>query len=345
VSIAPDEDLLVTDVYAAYPHSNGFAPDGRLVVGDAWRPALHLVDLASGASSELIDLGHLVDDEILWFDVALRAPLLVTARAGHLLLVTLDRGESRVLHRSTADASLDHLVAITPDGTLVAAIEHRPHDHRLLLIDTSAGRVTEQLRVPWLANHVQFSPADPDWIGFSHEGPADRIADRVHAFHPRLAREGGDLTDQRALSAVPAHALQLGHERWMFHRPGAIAVAYGDGPDPRGLWELPVDRPARLISAGPRDWHCNISRDGSRAVVDTTGRATLPGHGWSQAEEESSIVVIDIATGERTIVAHTRFQAHPFHPHPAFTPDGTRIVHNHITADGRRGIALREVPR
>ncbi|WP_402845071.1 hypothetical protein [Microbacterium sp. GXS0129] len=118
MSIAPDEDLLVMDVYAAYPHSNGFAPDGRAVVGDATRAALHLVDLPSGASSELIDLGYLADEEILWFDVALRAPLLVTARAGHLLLVSLDNGESRLLHRAAKDASLDHLVAITPVDAL-----------------------------------------------------------------------------------------------------------------------------------------------------------------------------------------------------------------------------------
>ncbi len=344
MSIAPDEDLLVMDVYAAYPHSNGFAPDGRAVVGDATRAALHLVDLPSGASSELIDLGYLADEEILWFDVALRAPLLVTARAGHLLLVSLDNGESRLLHRAAKDASLDHLVAITPDGTVVAAIEHRRDEHRLLLIDTRTGRTTEQLRVPWLANHVQFSLADPDWIGLSHEGPADRVTDRLHAFHPLRAPYGDDLTDQRALSADGSRALQLGHERWMFHRAGAIAVAYGEGPDPRGLWEFPVDRLPRLISAGPRDWHCNISRDGSRAVVDTTGRATRPGRGWSRAGDESSIVVIDMATGERTVIGHTRFSTHPFHPHPAFTPDGTQIVHNHITADGRRGIVLREVP-
>lgn len=344
MSIAPDEDLLVTDVYAAYPHSNGFTPDGRLVVGDALRPALHIVDLMRGAKkTELIDLAHLVEDAIVWFDVALRAPLLVTARADHLLLVNVDDGRTRVLHRSTNGAALDGLVAISPDGSLVAAIEHHSTDHRLLLIEASTGRVEEKLRVPWLANHVQFSLHDPDWLGCAHEGPADLITDRVQAFHPLLAPTGRNLADQHALSADAARALQLGHERWMFHRDGAIVVAYGDGPEPRGLWEMPVGEPARLISAGPRDWHCGISRDGTLAVVDTTGPATLPGHGWNDAGDRSSVVVVDMASGKRTIVANTRFDAHPFHPHPAFTPDGRHIVHNHITADGRRGVALREV--
>jgi hypothetical protein len=274
-------------------------------------------------------------------------PLLATAWAGRIL--TLDLSDAapapRVIRTALDDAAFDGLVSISPDGARIAAIEVRGDNRTLLLIDAQSGAVEHSTALHGHANHVQLSPADPTWAGFSHEGPAGSIADRMWGVHPHLAPHGISLFDQRALSSDAGTPLQAGHERWMFHRPGAIIVAYGEGPAPRGVWEVPLDAEPRLISAGDRDWHCGISRDGTRVVVDTTGPADAPGKGWAEAGDRSSIVVIDAATGARTVIAETRFAPHPFHPHPAFTPDGTQVVHNHIDQQGRRGVALREATR
>lgn len=338
------DDFIAVDVYATYPHCNGFLPDGsRMVVGDAERPALHIVDVERGARPELlVDLPP-AGDAIAWFDVALEVPLLAMAWAGRVL--TLDLTDAAARPRTVHTGDLDGLVGISPDGSRIAAIEQRGTERTLLVIDAETGRVDDRVSLASHANHVQMSPADPSWIGCAHEGAAADIADRVRAHHPASAPAGRLLFDQRANADDPAHPLQVGHERWMFHRTGAVLVAYGDGPQTRGVWEAPVDAPARLVSAGERDWHVGISRDGSRVVVDTTGPADMPGHGWQDAGDRSSIIVIDTGTGARTVVAETRFAQHPFHPHPSFTPDGRAVVHNHIDATGRRGVALREVPR
>ncbi|MFC4138283.1 MULTISPECIES: hypothetical protein [unclassified Microbacterium] len=348
MTAASKEGFVALGVYGAYPHTNGFLPGGeRMVVGSAGLDALLIVDVAIGATPrpllELAEIGS-APGAIPWFDVALEVPLLATVWAGRIL--TLDLSDAaprpRAVRTAAEGAAFDGLVSISPDGSRIAAIEVRGDSRTLLSIDARSGSVESSTALHGEANHVQISPADPAWVGFAHEGPAASIPDRMWGVHPRLAPQGISLFDQRALSADHDDPLQAGHERWMFHRPGAIIVAYGEGPAPRGVWEVPVGAEARLISAGDRDWHCGISRDGTRVVVDTTGPAAAPGRGWADAGDRSSIVVIDTATGARTVIAETRFAPHPFHPHPAFTPDGAQIVHNHIDPQGRRGVALRE---
>lgn len=135
----------------------------------------------------------------------------------------------------------------------------------------------------------------------------------------------------------------------MFHRPGAVVVAYGESEaGPRGLWQVLPDGEARLVSPGERDWHCGISRDGKWAVVDTSGPADAPGRGWQNAGRESSIVAVDTETGERTLLATTGHEPHPYHPHPSITPDGRSVVFNHVqhtpTGAISRGAAVVSLP-
>ncbi|MDQ0646533.1 hypothetical protein QFZ53_000729 [Microbacterium natoriense] len=343
---APGDQFIARDVYAAYPHCNAFFDDGRrMVVGDATAPRLLVVDVEPDASPELVlDLRPLGDGDgrLLWFDVAVNAPILATTWSDSVITLELADASAApsIVYTAGADARIDGLVSINAEGTKVAAIEVRDADRSLLVIDLATGRVDRRLHVAWTANHVQFSPADDEWIGFAHEGASTEVDDRVWGSHPVLAPFGRPLADQAALSSED-RPLALGHERWMFHRADAIVVAYGDGPSPRGVWEVPTDdRAPRLLSAGERDWHCGISRDGTRIVVDTTGPADAPGSGWTDAGDRSTLVVIDVADGSRRALTETRFLPHPFHPHPAFTPDGTRIVFNRVDDDGTRGVAV-----
>ena len=341
-----DDDFIAVDVYATYPHCNGFLPDGsRMVVGDRNRPALHIVDVARGSRPDL--LLELPDgDGIPWFDVALDVPRLAMAWRDQVLILDVAdaAAPARTVHTAVAGGRLDGLVGISRDGATIAAIEERGDERVLLRIDVDRGAAQQLLRLPAHANHVQISAADPGWIGFAHEGPAEEVDERVWGWHADSAPEGHPLFDQRAHAATSV-PLQVGHERWLFHRPGALVVAYGAGPEPSGVWEVAIDAPPRLVSPGDRDWPAGVTRDGRRVVVDTTGSADAPGRGWHDAGDRSSIVVIDARTGERTVIAETRFDRHPFHPHPSFTPDGRSVIHNHIDAAGRRGIALRDVPR
>ncbi|MER5365648.1 hypothetical protein [Streptomyces sp. NPDC002722] len=193
-------------------------------------------------------------------------------------------------------------------------------------------------------SHQFHSPYDESWLTFAHEGPSREIPDRIWARHPVRAPEGRCVFDQ----AAEGGTLAVGHERWMFHDLGALVCAYGESEaGPRGLYALhPDGRPARLVSAGERDWHCDISRDGRRAVVDTSGPLDAPGRGWQNAGQVSDVVLVDMATGARTLLARTAADRHPRHPHPVFTPDGTAVLHNHgDPSTGEVAVARVPLPR
>ncbi|GAA5196420.1 hypothetical protein [Microbacterium jejuense] len=367
--------LLLENAYATYPHANGYYGDGGRrvalgraagvdeIVGVAWDAAAP----SGGEPEVLVPAGFLVaasghersawspeapTRSVPWFDVGLRSHTLVCAHGDALIAVELSDAvrRPRVAYRSQEGWTLDGLAGVAADGRTAAVTEEREGVHRALLVELGDGSSREILRHRWHANHVHFAPADEGWIGYSHEGPATAVDDRVWAWHSTAAPSGRPVVDQRALSHDPPDAVALGHERWMFHDLGAVVVAYGESPaGPRGVYEVFVDgRPPRLVSAGERDWHVGISRDGRRLVVDTTGPAGAPGRGWEHAGTSSSIVLIDAVTGERRTLVEAGFIAHPYHPHPSFTPDGSAVVFNHVERDSagavvRRGVAIVDV--
>ena len=366
--------FIATDMYATYPHCNGYYDEGRrIVVGSsAGAPRLFGVAIDDRHEEEprlLLDLSGFelegdADDAtasgVAWFDVALDAQVLAAARAGQVIVRDLadDASLPAVAYRSPVGWTLDGLVSISADGERLVASETLGEVRRIIEVKLVDGTARELLRLDWWANHTQLCPADERWIGFAHEGTATAVPDRVWGWHAEQAPGGRALVDQHEIAddaasegASAAASVALGHERWMFHEPGAIVVAYGDSPaGPRGVYLVPVDgRPARLLSAGDRDWHCGISRDGAFVVVDTAGPEGTPGRGWQDAGERSSLVLIDVADGTRTVLDETSFEPHPFHPHPSFTPDGRGIVYNRVErdADGavtRRGVAILDVP-
>jgi hypothetical protein len=355
--------ILLEDTYATYPHCNGYYDGGNRValgradgteeiVGVRWEGAGD-PEVLLPAEFIASESGHRQEPwsvespqrSVLWFDIALDAQTLVCARGGALFHVELaaERRAPRVAYRSTDGWTLDGLTSVTSDGRTAVISESREGEHRALLLDLAEGTTTEIVRHPWHANHFHFAPADESWIGYSHEGLSTSVEDRLWAWHPLHAPEGRSIVDQRELADAPGAAVALGHERWMFHDVGAVVIVYGESPAGlRGVYETFVDgRAARLISAGERDWHCGISRDGRRIIVDTTGPEDAPGRGWADAGNASSLVLVDAVTGARRVLADTGFIAHPYHPHPSFTPDGTAIVFNHVEFDAAGTVRLR----
>ncbi|AHF89594.1 hypothetical protein OPIT5_04430 [Opitutaceae bacterium TAV5] len=322
--------------YLTYPHANGFAGGGRfLVLGQQETTGFSLwrCDLSTGEEQRLGVLPADVAGDPLWFDIALRSGRLVTVTNNEVWCCDVLRPGSadRIYREEAPGACLQSLPSISADGERVLVVRRTGDNHAVMEITTITGQARVLFSVPWHAGHVHFSPCDETWIGFCHEGRADAITDRVQAWHAHQAPEGMCLLDQR-----PA-GLWLGHERWAFHAPTVLVVAYGGSPGkPRGVYELFHDRrPPRLVSEGDRDWHVNVSRDGRWAVVDTTGPHDRPGRGWEEAENISDVLLIDLVTGRRTFLARSRRGAnHPRHPHPVFSPDGETVFYNETAPDG-----------
>lgn len=359
--------MLLEDTYATYPHSNGFYDEGRRVAlgradgneeiigvrldGEGDPEVLLSAEFIASESGQAVEPWTVASPHrsVPWFDIALDAQTLVCARGSALFQVELahEAPEPRVAYRSADGWRLDGLTSVSADGRTALISESREGEYRALVIDLALGGAREVVRHPWHANHFHFVPADESWIAYSHEGESTSVEDRMWAWHARKDPKGRPVVDQRQLSETPEAVLAIGHERGKFHDPGAVVIAYGESPaGPRGVYETYLDgRAPRLLSPGERDWHCGISRDGSALIVDTTGSAASPGRGWADAGRASSLVLIDASTGRRRVLAETGFIAHPYHPHPSFTPDGSAIVFNHVEFGGdgevrRRGAAV-----
>ncbi len=330
-----------------YPHSNGFADGGRsLVLGRFGQAEISLVKrnletgkefiLASFASSELLGKGKWFGaEDRLWVDVAEKTNVAVTVAQNTVWIYDLNQsGPARKLFAAPEDYSLHALPGITMDGTRVVVVAHQLGRSVAWLIDVASGENHSFFESDWAADHFHFCPHDENWIGFSHEGACDLIPDRMWGWHRTLAPQGKAIFDQR--SEDPQRLLCVGHERWCYHDTSALAVAYGVSPSgPRGLYEIfPDGRLSRLVSPGDRDWHCNVSRDGRWAVVDTTGPHDLPGKGWEGVHGESDVLLVDMQTGVRTFLAHSRSGKGQAHPHPVFSPDGRWIYFNNTNLAG-----------
>lgn len=324
--------ILRENAHLTYPHGSGFRGE---------RILLSAHDPATGRDTGIIDAsdGHVLwgqrgDAELVWFDCA--GDLLATASGGSVEVLDLSAASpvSRVLFEAPEGSTLDGLLSVRPDGLAVAVVETTGERRRLLEVDVASGEVTEMCAVDWWANHVVYSPFDPTWVGFAHEGPTLEIPDRMWAWHP--AHGPAPFLDQRAIADRPGSFVAVGHERWLHHDLGAIVVAYGASEaGPRGLYVAhPDGRPPKLVSAGERFWHCDVSRDGRFAVVDTKGPFDLPGRAWPDREPVvSDVVLVELSTGELTRLARTHGHNHPKHPHPVFAPDGTSVLFNHTDED------------
>lgn len=320
--------------YFTYPHSNGFTRSG-LVYGRLLNKDNLLVrrDFETGIDTVLFT-APVPESGCLWYDVAPEVNLMVTVSGKDLVLIPLEEPEKkRTLYSAPAGCSLDGIMSLKRDGSRVLMGESRPDSVKAAVeFDVFGGAARTLFSHTWWANHFHYCPHDENWIAFCHEGPTRTIPDRVWGWHAVLAPAGRCLFDQQ--SGTPGVPLCVGHERWCFHDTAALAIAYGDSAaGPRGLYEIFADeRLPRLVSEGDRDWHCNISLDGTLAVVDTTGSYAMPGKGWENDDRRSDIILIDMLTGARRHLfrtgEHRAGYSHPFHPHPAISPDKSYVIFN-----------------
>lgn len=323
--------------YLTYPHANGFADGGRsLVVGQRGSETSLLwhVDLLSGRETKLGEWPQkLCGIEMLWFDIASRANVLITIVDNAVWKVDLNDPSPKpeVVYRET-DGVLQALPSVTAGGTKVLMGRSYGGRYQAVEIDlTGASGSRVLFQSEWFANHFHYSPYDEAWVGFSHEGPADQVGDRVWGWHASVAPEGQCYFDNASAG------LCVGHERWSFHETSAFAVAYGMSPQgPRGVYEVfPKTGSSRLVSEGDRDWHLNVSQDGRWIVVDTTGPYDAPGRGWENAVCISDVLVVDVESGLRKFVGRSCLaKGFHVHPHPVFSPDGMMIFFNEASADG-----------
>ncbi|MDQ8195576.1 oligogalacturonate lyase family protein [Coraliomargarita sp. SDUM461004] len=337
--------------YLTYPHCNGFSRDGESILLGQLRANCAGIYRRHLVSGDIQLLAEFDCPAIGWiaFDVALAADVVAVIVDQKLwILDVYGSHQPRCIYEfdiaplatwDFLEKGLQPIPSISKDGQKVIVGVTLEWGTRVLCIDVTTGSVEQYIEKPFWLTHAHFCPHQESWIGFCHEGAAESIHDRVWGWHESLAPEGRVLFNQKAKQN--GESLCVGHERWCFHEATALVVAYGRGISPFGpcgLYRVGPDAKGQgeLIRESDRYWHCNISRDGRWAVVDTTGPYDADGTGWDNSEKVSDVLAIDIDTGaERWLARSRRSRQQTSHPHPTFSPDGSTVFYNQASDCGR----------
>ncbi|WP_137179495.1 oligogalacturonate lyase family protein [Roseomonas sp. AR75] len=188
---------------------------------------------------------------------------------------------------------------------------------RFVLIDTQSGETRVFLERDTIG-HPQFCPDDEDLILYA--GP---MTDRVWVTDRSGARN-------RRAYAREDRMQWITHETWI---PGRREIAFVDWP--RGMQAVHADSGAtRWITRFPA-WHAVADASGERIVCDTTfpdrGLHLLPVAGdgearflcVSEASSQGAHWGGPFPYNDGPVAVEA---AQHTHPHPRFSPDGTRVV-------------------
>lgn len=340
----------IPETYFTYTHCNAFMPDGHThVVARGENKGVSFFGFEPNRG-EVTELGAIPGAD-LYYSISDDGRTMAESDGSRLLAWDVgSKQPPRVLIHDEPDRVGQwhlHISEIARDGrSLLTMRAHKGGPYRtlpdgravqfqILKYDLTTDKTEVCLEADWFTNHVHYSPCDPKWISIAHEGDSDKIHDRLWAWNAVEAPDGRRLFDQ----GLGDHTLYVGHERAVFDKPAVIFVAFGASPGrPTGLYEVDFQGRSRLVSEGPRDWHCNISRDGTWAVVDTTGPHDAAGRGWANSGSTSDVVAINTRTGARCFLHRSSFTQHPYHPHPHISPDGRWVILN--DAKSRSTVAL-----
>lgn len=316
--------------YFTYPHQNGLFDGGRKVVlgqsDGPGRSSLWVHDISGGVSRKIGSFTFPTTRDYIYYDIADTRSLLATSDTKSLWTIDLTQAAPipRRLYTPPPGNSLDDIVSLRYDASTVLA-GYRPTGANspttVVKVRVSDGAATRLFSKNFRANHLQYSPNNPAWFGFARD---QGNRDRVWGYHSSAAPTGELLWNQKSPSGGD---LLVGHEVWCRQDLSILVVAYRASPgSPRGLYQVRPDGTSRLVQPSDSYLHCNVRRDGRFAVVDG------PGQG---------VVLIDMAGRlPPRQLADTRVDTHPRHPHPHFTPDGTKVIYNDTNTSNQVRVAM-----
>ena len=334
-----------------FTNSGWYDGDRRMLFGSdrGNRTNLYSIHLQSGEITQLTDLEPVGlpretqflsicvnptrDEAYYWYDRELRALDLVTFEQRVLCL--LPEGFVRSMINCTADGlylcsgvyeDLSERIRIDVERGYTGFREifgAHPESRILRIAVDGSGAECVWCEACWIG-HVNTSPSLPNILTFCHEGPWDRVDNRIW---------GLDLsTGATWMIRHPEPGEVVGHEYW--HADGRQIGYHGSRPDGRKFFgKVRYDDTGCFEVDFPGETGHIHSNDFSLIVGDGKGSIRL----WQWNGETFD--------GPRALAHHrSSMKIQQAHPHPRFTRDGKRVV---FTSDwtGYCQIYQVEVPR
>ncbi len=168
--------------------------------------------------------------------------------------------------------------------------------------------------------HLLFCPTDPTTLLFCHEGPWNRVEQRLW-----LVRWDG--ADLRPLRVEEDPRVEIGHEYWL---PDGRTVAYAFR-SPGAKWSV------RTVDVARGRETVLTEHPYAHFIGDAQGRFIV-------GDDPTHVTLFDLATRQLTPLAghgqELSIRNTLFHPHPAFSPDGRQVVFCRRDGEGHNDVCL-----
>ena len=170
--------------------------------------------------------------------------------------------------------------------------------------------------------HLLFNPTDPATLMYCHEGPWDRVEQRLWLMH-------WDGSHIRPLRYQETPDLAIGHEYWVADGRHVDYVRHCKGR-PTAICRIDTLSGIETVLTHHPYSHFISDQTGNRIVGDDAENVTL-------LDVPSGRITPLVRHHQALTIANTLF-----HPHPAFSPDGSRIVFCRRDEAGHNDVCLIE---
>jgi oligogalacturonide lyase len=171
--------------------------------------------------------------------------------------------------------------------------------------------------------HLLFNPVDPTTLMFCYEGPWDRVEQRMWL----IQWDGSQI---RPLRYQEHPDLAIGHEYWVADGRHVDYVRRHKD-EPTAVCRIDTLSGVETVLTLHGYSHFISDRSGSRIVGDDAEYVTL-------LDVQSGTVTPLVRHNQELTIANTLY-----HPHPAFSPDGSQVVFCRRDETGRNDVCLMEI--
>ncbi len=325
-----------------YFNRANFTSDGKQVIfrsdrAGSWQ--LYAYDIAGQRARRLTDAS--LDPGRPSIDPC--GPLLYYSQGDAVHRLHIDTREDTVVYRHpTPEGGTFLLMDISGDGQYLGFIEIGPYDRAEDTTEDFVRRFEARpLSSFWIATadggkvwkvheeerhlqHLLFNPTDATTLMYCHEGPWDRVEQRLWLM-------GWDGTRIRPLRRQKTPDLAIGHESWLADGRHVDYVRHCKG-QPTAVCRIDTQTGKETVLTEHAYSHFVSDRTGTLIVGDDAEHVTL----------------LDVPTGQITpLVRHNQeltIANTLYHPHPAFSPDGSRIVFCRRDEMGHNDVCLMDTP-
>lgn len=254
-----------------------------------------------------------------------------------LLETDISTGKTAELFRG--EYKLDEIPSITKDGRFLS-LSWRNEDRSTsaCLLEKETGKCEEIIRKKFPApydwiNHCMVNPTDPGTYFFCHEGDCCYVTNRMWIADTKEKK--AEVFFRQKMDRDMGNGECCGHEMWSPDGKGMYFIKYISSTIlPKGVWYIDLaTREAKCIADGYPYWHVGVSPDGIHLAADTQE----PGQNYSDI-----ILINRLQKTETRLLRVPITGVHPCHPHPVFSPDGSKICFTMLNEAGNLAVGILE---